>query len=238
MAWSGGLHLFGLFLVAMITSRPRPELDLSVGGFPVIVPPWQEVEEDIDVVLANEGAFDLEKAPPLEPPPRPVMPLGDLTTSDTRPRVGVDHDAVEKRAAASDTGTGPGRPHEVAWRRDASTMHARISDGARAYRPAREKLSNRASSPQALRQEPLVGTGDSSATKTARTLAAEEVPVDLPDEALENERASTPPPTELAAAEAGAAPVEGEGPLEAEQGKKAFDATRPGPARETEASRA
>lgn len=221
-----------------MTSRSGTGLGLSAAPFPVIVPPWQEAEEDLDVVLAADEAFDLDKAPPLEPPSRGPLPLGDLTTADTSPRVGVDHDAVEKRAPASDTGEGPGRPHEVAWRRDASTLHERISDGARAYRPAREKLSARATSPEALRKEPVVGTGDSSRTKSAQAEAAEEVEVDLPAEDEETEKEPTPAPTELAAAEAGTAAAEGEGPLEAEQGRKSFDATRPGKASETEVSRA
>jgi TonB family protein len=238
VAWSGGLHVIALFLVAIVSSRARPTSGLAMAD--ASDPAWQEFPEDLDVALGPDsvGAFDLAELPPLEPPPRPPLPLGDVTTADTNPRIGVDHDAVERRAAASDSGIGAGRPQEIAWRRDASTLHERISDGARAYRPAREKLSARAASPEQLRQEPVVGTGDSSLTKAARTEAAKEVPVDLPSEEEESERATTPPPTELAAAEAGTAASEGEGPLEAEQGRKSFDATRPGKASETEASRA
>jgi TonB family protein len=150
----------------------------------------------------------------------------------------VDHDAVEKRAPATDNGAGPGRPQEVAWRRDASTLHERISDGTKAYRPAREQLSTRAASPEALRKEPIVGTGDSSHTSTARAEAAKELPVDLPVEDDETDRESTPTPTDLAAAVPGTAAAAGDGPLEAEIGRKSFDASRPGKASETESSRA
>lgn len=238
VAWSAGLHLLALLIVAFLTSRSGATLGLPVAGLPVVVPPWQEIDEDLNVSLAADGTFDLEKAPVLPLPEPFPLPLGDLKTADANPRVGVDHDAVERQAPAADTGHGPGRPHEVAWRRDASTLHERISDGARAYRPAREKLASRASSPQAFRQEPIVGVGDSSRTLQARAESAKEEEVDLPEESDDEEVVATPPAVELAAQEPGTAGNQGDGPLQAEQGQKSFDATRLGKAHETESTRA
>ena len=235
VAWSTGLHVLALFFVALLTRGATH--DIAGPGFPVIVPPWQEVDEPLAVMLDSAVAFEPESAPVL-PPEKVPLPLGDLNTADRNPRVGVDHDAVERRAPAADNGAGPGRPAEVAWRQDASTLHERISDGARAYRPAREKLSARASSPQARRQEPTVGAGDSSRSQESRSETAKEVAVDLPEELDETDTMAIPAPTDLAAQEPGAAAARGDGPLEAEQGQKSFDATHPGKARETEASRA
>ncbi len=211
-------------------------MQTDASGFPSIVPPWQD-EDDVAVELAAEDAFDLSAALPL-PPERKPLPTGDLTTADTQPRKGAPTDSPEQRAPAPDTGAGQGRPDEVAWRRDASTLHARLSDGARVNRPAREKTASEAASPQALRQEPRVGVGDSSRTGKPRSEDERIAKVSLPTESDDSPPEPTPPPAPVAALEPGTTATRGVGPLAAEEGAKAFDTMQVGAAAETESHRA
>jgi TonB family protein len=215
-----------------VSSRPGGALE-----FPVISPPWQAEGEDVAVELASEDSFDLSAAHPL-PPERKPLPTGDLTTAEVQARSGAPTDSPELRAPAPDQGAGAGRPEEVAWRRDASTLHARLSDGARVYRPAREKTGAQAASPQALRQEPRVGVGDSSVTGKPRAEDERIAKVSLPTEGDDSPPEPTPPPVAVAALVPGAAATRGVGPLEAEKGPKTFDTMQVGLTSEASANRA
>jgi TonB family protein len=148
----------------------------------------------------------------------------------TAPRRGA---SAFEASPAPDTGSGPGRPAVEASRRDLSTLHARGSDGSHEYHAEHERTAARASSPQPIRQEPVVGVGDSSRTRQPRA----------PDEAAP----ATEPPAE---AEGPAEPVaradeaegkdraRGEGPLDGEQGARRFDVEIKGAARDDHWERA
>ena len=189
------------------------------------------------VELLPEEAFDLSRAPPPEPPRSP-LPAGDLTTADPRPRQGPLSPGDDLRPPAPDDGAGAGRPAEVAWRRDASTLHARLTDGAQVYRPARERNAREASSRQALRQEPRVGIGDSSRTTKPRDRDPAIPDLTLPTESDDSEPEAAPAPVLVAARDPGDAPERGQGPLETDRGAKSFDAMRTGEAREVVSNRA
>ena len=225
---SGAVHLLALLAIVGLSRGRDPRLPLGL-ALPDVDPPWLATD-DVEVELAGEEAFDLSAAPPLPavPEPRPRLPLGDLATAELAPRQGPDTDSDERQRPAPDDGAGAGRPAEVAFRRDASTLHARLSDGARVDRPSRERTGPRASSPQAIRREPRVGVGDSSATRQASNESTQVTKVTLPEEGFDDETEPVPPPVAIAAATPGDAVVRGVGPLSAEAGPKAFDATQAG----------
>jgi TonB family protein len=75
----------------------------------------------------------------------------------------------DRRTPAPDRGSGRGKPVEdPAWRRDATSLHERLSDGAEGYQPSRAKTGPRALSPQAVRRELRTGLGDSAQTRQAQ----------------------------------------------------------------------
>jgi TonB family protein len=173
------------------------------------------------------------------PPPLvgPVLPPADQANQDRRPAAPRPGLPGEHRAPAPDTGSSEGRPLPAAWRRDSSTLRARLSDGSEQYQPDRQETSTRASTQQAIRQEPRVGIGDSARTTApAPTLTAPAT--DLP---------VTEDPSEVAPAlasetrvpdTAGLQDTRGEGPLDTDPGKRSYDIAVAGPPRDDVASRA
>jgi TonB family protein len=183
----------------------------------------------VDVAPGSES----EMVPPVaEPTIPPAAVPGDenhLVAAPTAPRRGA---SAFEASPAPDTGSGPGRPAVEASRRDLSTLHTRGSDGSHQYHAEHERIAARASSPQPIRQEPVVGMGDSSRTRQPR-----------PDEVAP----ATEPPAE---AEGPTEPVaradeaegkdraRGQGPLDAEQGARRFDVETQGAARDDRWERA
>jgi TonB family protein len=118
---------------------------------------------------------------------------------------------------AQDRGQERGKPLPPAFRKDRSTLHAQLSNGARSYHPEHERTARVASTPQAERREPVVGQGDLSKAQGMQPGTAEA------------------PTTGLASDERTAiegARVAGQGPLATEQGERRFDVDRLGPGRD------
>jgi TonB family protein len=181
------------------------------------------------------------------PEPAPVPPLATVATpalsgdqarfvaAPSSPGRGTTDETLG--APAPDTGAGAGRRAAEATRRDLSTLRTRLSDGAHPYRQERERTSARATSPQPIRQEPLVGIGDSSRTMHPGG------PQTAPDAELPSEAEGESGP-ELKTAERsppvgeGRDPSRGDGPLDAEQGSRRFDVEAEGTARDDRWTRA
>jgi protein TonB len=157
-------------------------------------------------------------------------------------------DGRRRSAPAPDQGDAGGRPPEHAFRRDSSTLRSRLTDGAAEAQPARTRTAGRPASPQAMRREPVVGTGDAVRTVTPRRApsfasAAQPSggtsgpgPIGPPADAPAAGEAPPPVPTaELAAL---ALPARTTGPLDAEKGARTFDIERPGKAADDETVRA
>jgi protein TonB len=155
----------------------------------------------------------------------------------------------ERRAPAPDGGARPGRATPDPWRRDRSTLHARLTDGAAIWQPARRAVGSRASSPEAVRREPVVGRGDATRTERPAHLASapqyapaepsSSSPADTADDAQgsrDERQVNAPSPfprtAELPSARRGV------GPLDAEGGPIAFDDQRLGPATDQRDQRA
>ena len=239
---SSALHVLALMAVAwMVGHLPAPRLSIGDGDFPLIIAPWQAAGEDLDVTLSSADDFDLSAVPP-DPAPRSALSEGDVTTFDANPR--PRSEGSDKSPAASDDGAGPGRPTQLAWRQDTTTLRSRLSDGAVIYQTEKEKNGSLASSPQAARQERVVGVGDSSRTRHPRTEARSptpELPVEQAGDDVDDETTVTfeEPPRSEAAFGPGADQSRGDGPLAADQGdKQLFDVTRYGSAQEVADQRA
>jgi TonB family protein len=160
----------------------------------------------------------------------------------------LDADGRERRAPAPDRGLQGGAPRKVAERLDRSTLRARLTDGAAETQPSHLRISRRRSSPQAIRQEPLIGIGDS-----VRTAAPARAPAPPPSPAtlalaLGGEPAGaasvdspiahpeTLPVTGRVAART--VLVHAVGPLDAEAGVRRFDVERDGRAADDQTQRA
>jgi TonB family protein len=142
--------------------------------------------------------------------------------------------AAETLAPAADHGENAGRLLDPAFRRDSSTLHARLTDGSTRYRPEHERTGKVASSPDATRKEKRVGTGDSS--RTRHHAVAEARSASSPDMAAQGEDDGRPPSGDEVQAPRrvdGEDPVRGAGALDAEPGDRQFDITALGPARDT-----
>ncbi len=194
-------------------------------------PPRLETAVDVGTWVDLKEATAAEMAALLRP--------GDaarVTSADMAPRQGTSQDLS---APAPDTGTSLGRFLPEALRRDASTLRARMDDGSRTYQTSRERTGTRASSPQAVRAELVVGTRDSARSRRAQAIE-EPVPApSLPQEpGSDGQLSANPEQTALVSPGPHNDPVRGEGPLDANRGEKRFDVETPGPARDTRFSRA
>jgi TonB family protein len=159
-----------------------------------------------------------------------------------------DGDGLDRRAPAPDEGAAGGAPPDHAYRRDRTTLRARLTDGAAEAQPARLRTSRRPASMQAIRREPVVGIGDAVRTRApTRTPGA---PVPRPARVLalggepggaapvdESPARAAPPSTALKVSPI-PPPSEAAGPLDAEAGPRSFDNERPGHAADDATSRA
>lgn len=172
-------------------------------------------------------------------PTSPVQPSEDLATMDHGPLLGRSQAprisiVPERDAPAPDRGGGPGQRLAPAFRRDTSSLHARLTDGASRYRPEHERTQRAASSPDATRQEPRVGLGDLSRTRhRSRPQLGEAAAPGGATDGEEDQRPATGESQEAARPIAGDDPVRGHGPLDAQAGPRQFDVPQLGPARDT-----
>jgi TonB family protein len=202
----------------------------------------------IDLAAADEVLPLAQTSPPVLPVPPPA-PAPTAPIEDTG-RLGAERSRHQGELPAArpprpDRGLGAGRPHPPAFRADRSTLHERLTDGAEVDQPARSPSSSAASSPQAVRREPVTGEGDSVATAspsgTAPPAAAAD-PAAQPSGDRRSVEREGPPKVEAHpgdfTAVASSTLHAGRGPIEAEKGVRLFDEERLGPARENDARRA
>jgi protein TonB len=159
-----------------------------------------------------------------------------------------DGDGLVPAAPAPDQGAGAGAPPDHAYRRDRTTLRARLTDGAAESQPARLRTSRRPASPQAIRREPIVGIGDS--VRTRAPARAPGLPAALPARAMalggdpggaaaaDQTPARAAPPSTAERVAPIPAPSQSAGALDAEAGARSFDVERPGRAAEDQTSRA
>lgn len=221
---------FGLGVSWMTSGLRAPEgatlVDLAISGMEVEVlapspPPVTEIATTAPAQPLN---------------PREPAPWGDQEISIPAPPPHPLDGALPRHAPAADRGTGTGRPvPDPAWRRDTTTLHDRLSDGANRNQPSHARTARTVSSAQAVRREAQVGAGDS--VRTERPILALPSPAGqygIVDPTLPGAGAETMPGTgiEIAPTDANAAPVEqsrpdqiapSQGPLEADRGARSFD---------------
>ena len=131
-----------------------------------------EALPDVDVPPAATPPAVQELDDPKLPYARPWDALpGERDHSVAVTIAPAEADGRSRLAPAPDQGDEGAERLANAYRRDRSELHSRLSDGADESKPARTKTSRRASSPQAIRREPLVGLGDSP-----RTIAPKRLP--------------------------------------------------------------
>jgi TonB family protein len=208
--------------------------------------------EAVDVALALAPASQATLATP-PPPDLSDAPRGDVARAAAAamtPDIGRGRD---RRAPAPDRGDGAGiRPDDPAFRRDASTLRERLSDGATSYQPSHARTASRAASPEAVRREQITGIGDSARTARPRRAAPRaaygvidprEAGAGAPTRSAET--AAAPPPEPIRADESSPAPIAERalasaslGPLDADRGPQSFDVVRRGGAADDQDLRA
>jgi TonB family protein len=209
-------------------------------------------------VTPIEALADLDSPPPVPPeaqelddPKLPYARPWDALPGERDHSVAVtiapaEADGRVRVAPAPDQGDAGAERPVRAFRRDRSELHSRLSDSADEAQPARTKTSRRASSPQAIRREVLVGLGDSPRTVAPKRAPdpARAGPIEAapgrdpqgtaPRDVARSESEEPPSAAELALAAVLAHAV---GPLEADAGKRSFDNERPGPATDNQTMR-
>lgn len=216
--------------------RPPGPYDGSLPGW---LAELAEAEAATQVDLASPEdllppATTSEREAPSAPLPPAPFP-GDQTTEARDPRAQADDGAPAHGAPAPDHGAGTGRLAELgAWRRDASTLHERVADGAEVDQPSHARRGSVAGSAQAVRREPETGSGDSARTQRAQTapLAARYAIIDVAADGVGGETREVGPP-EVVPATTAALPegqrtvlMATQGPLDAESGARSYDVDR------------
>jgi TonB family protein len=194
------------------------------------------------LVLDEPNWVDLAQVPEVLPATLPAIPAALLPSEDhaamdrgqglglsLAPRIAI---AAETSAPATDSGEQSGRLLDPAFRRDSSTLHARLTDGSSQYRPEHERTGRLASSPDATRKESKVGMGDSSRTRhhavpEARVASSAETTANGENDSRSSELVQAPHRID------GRDAVRGEGRLDAEVGEQSFDTPELGPARDS-----
>jgi len=233
-ALSCGLHaaLLGLLVDASraneirLASAPLPDPTAAARPAPA---PEEETWVDLQPAPIILPAIPAEEAP-LATEDHAATDRGLAVGRSLAPEISI---AADSRAPAPDAGRNTGRSLEPAFRRDRSTLHARLTDGSSRYRPEHERTGRAASSPQASRRERRVGMGDSSRTRRPlvpddEQASAPSLPADGEDEGHAASAESAPAPHRMAGSES----VRGEGPLDARVGERSFDTSERGPARD------
>jgi TonB family protein len=198
---------------------------------------------DAAAAAASPTWVDLKSVTELPPPepeaPPEHLPAGDQArsvTAESAPQLGTTD---LRGSPAADSGEGAGRSSSLAFRRDRSTLRSRAADNASDYRISHERTASTASSPQPLRQEPRVGSGDSSRSKRPRpadaVAAGQTLPSD-PDGAFDPQ--PTAPSGSTQQSDTGRDLIRGDGPLDAERGFRRFDVAQHGVAQDAQSARA
>jgi TonB family protein len=206
-----------------------------------VLEPTQAMPPRVAPALDEPTWVDLADPPGdwSELPTLAASPSKDLASVERGPMMGRSQAArisiaPQRDRPASDRGEGPGQNLAPAFRRDSSSLHARLTDGASRYRPEHERSHHTASSPDATRKEPRAGVGDLSRTRhQPRPQSGEAATSDATADGEEDRRPATGDEPVHAQRIAGHDPVRGQGPLDAQAGARQFDASELGPARDT-----
>jgi TonB family protein len=221
-------------LEAAVALPPAPVSDpipIDVRTIELLAAPLP-AEDEVAVAPPPDGAeADRDRALPLTVAPR-------------------DAEGRERAAPAADQGERGVHRTEPAFRRDRSTLHARLTDGAVETQAPRLHTARSSASPQAVRRERVTGIGDQVATRvpTRVPLAARQESTPR-GEAPGTDATPSTPGAAVAAARAEAhpevaqpgdrpVPERGVGPLAAESGARSFDAEARGPAADDRDARA
>jgi TonB family protein len=146
-------------------------------------------------------------------------------------------DGRSPEAAAADAGVRAGRSRDGAWRRDRSTLHASLSNGALQSQMPRSATGADTASPEATRREPTTGAGDAIRTMTPASLPSAPQPApgqEAPDGDVARATPGTPGrdrvlvAVDATPAAAAAEAARGLGPLDTERGSRSFDTQNPG----------
>ena len=240
------IHLLALWALvgggAFERALDRSNVVLAANMAAIAAPAFET--DWIDIASAAE----LQDAPPVTalpspettpPPPSRTAVEGDARRD--RPLATAERVAEgrDRAAPAADQGEQAGRTTDGAWRRDRSTMHAELTDGATSSQPARLRTGPaKPSSPQAVRREPVVGAGDATRSETPASLPSARQ-LATPDESPAGDSARTAAgdraePQVVTTVEFPRSSAEspsqdqGKGPLDAERGARSFDSASPG----------
>ena len=233
LALSLGLHavlLLALGMGAFATSARLGGASISGGMVPAVA----ETLTQVDLAAVDLAAVpELTTTPtPVSPPDLSTAPFADQARAISQSAVVPAAGGADHRSPASDRGADRGRAVEdPAWRRDATTLHERLTDGAETYQPSHARTASRATSPQAVRREPVTGLGDSTQTHRAqRNPVPARYGVVDPDGLGLGAATSDGVPAEPSVVPNPAVPeaqrqilASSQGPLTAEQGTRSFD---------------
>lgn len=224
------MHLLFLALMAVLVPQAA-----RLGSTQPIMQRPPSVVPDFDEPTWVDLAGPSSDLPEIPGPP----PSQDLASTDHGTLLGRSQSArisiaPQRGLPASDRGEGPGQNLAPAFRRDSSSLHARLTDGASRYRPEHERTRRTASSPDATRKEPRVGLGDLSQTRNQpRPQAGKAASPDATEEGEEDRQPTLGNDQTSSRRIAGDDPVRGLGLLDAEPGPRQFDVPELGPARDT-----
>ena len=252
LAVGGSLAVHGCLLAALFCfSRwRRGALDEPADA---TEPSWAVVDLVPSPPPVESAGVELSDPPLARDEARRARPWdahqGERDNPVTRTTAPANADGRDRHAPAPDRGSAGGAPLAAAYRLDRSTLRSRLTDGAAEAQPARLRIASHRASPQAIRQEPVVGSGDSVRTVTPSHLASPAPSPASPAEALggapsgaapaESAEAhpETPPAPALGRLDSKSAPEHSVGPLDAEAGVRRFDIQRPGRAADDQAQR-
>jgi TonB family protein len=233
-AWASGLHLVGFLVLGWLAARDpaaRPGLYQAQSDSA------ESAADQSDAAWLGVAPADPDLDVPPEPPMGPALPPADQENRDrapAAPALGLR----QNQAPAPDTGDGAGRRLPPSWRRDSSTLRSHLTDGSELNQPERQRIARASSSPQAVRLERTVGVGDSAKTAVPRPTQAAPA-TELPASTDENQEVAPSLAQETRVPETtGPDPARGQGPLDAERGRRSFDTPADGPARDNQTARA
>ena len=240
------VHL-GILVAFVAYGRSTEPAETAAGPLDA---PWTALALAPIALPVEVTDIEVTELPPADAPPPLVRPwdapAGERDNPIARTRAPAVGDGRDREAPAPDSGLAGGAPPDHAFRLDRSTLRSRLTDGAAEAQPARLRVSRRRASPQAIRREPTVGTGDS-----VRTVVPSRAPISLAnaaaDPALGGEpagaaRAAEPAtlsdaPPLVARVDPDPNPAHAVGPLDAEAGRRTFDTQQPGPAADNRTQR-
>ena len=166
-----GLHGLGLAIFLGLATRPGPLAPATPlpRGSPHLAA--LALAPEPSETWVDSKSAELVDPPPAAPAPiepETPKPIADVGNADRRPTTHERGLPRPPEASATNRGREGGRTVAPGWRRDASTMRAKLADGANVYQPSRQVTATLASSPQEVRQEPVVGDGDSARSHRPR----------------------------------------------------------------------